>query len=536
MPDERTQSPAVPEARVLSRRRTRLSLVWFIPIVAALVGAWVAVTRIESEGPKITITFSSAEGLEAGKTKIEYRGVEVGTLTTIRLAPDHQQAVATAEMAPKTEDFLVEDTKFWVVRPRISGANITGLGTLISGAYLGMEIGNSKQEKREFVALEVPPVVTGGVPGRFFVLKTPNLGSLDIGTPVFFRRLQVGEIAAYSLDEDGRRFTVKIFVKAPYDQYVSPNTRFWQASGVDLQLSANGLRVQTQSLLSILIGGIAFETPADAQAMPAADANTVFTLFDDRTKAFEPAARSPQTFELIFNESVRGLNVGAPVEFRGVQVGEVAAVRAQVDLKTLNFSVPVTIHLDAQRLGVKFVGLANGADLQAMRRKLFDSMVEHGVRAQLRTGNLLTGAVFVSFDYFPGVPPATIDWSQRPVQLPTTPGQLQATEEKLTNIIDKLNKMPLEQIGNGVRKTLDDLDLTLTTANRTLNTMNQTLVTARGTIENANNFVEPNSVQSQELDSTLQEVSHAARSVRVLTDFLERHPEALLHGKSGEAQ
>src|SRR5262249_39413332 len=164
------------------------------------VGVWVAVTRIESEGPKITIVFGSAEGLEAGKTKIEYKGVEVGTITSIELAPDHQRVIGTAQMAPKTEDFLVDDTHFWVVRPRISGANVTGLGTLISGAYIGMEIGTSKRDKRDFVALENPPVVTGGVPGRFFVLETPNLGSLDYGTPVFFRRLQVGEIASYKLD------------------------------------------------------------------------------------------------------------------------------------------------------------------------------------------------------------------------------------------------------------------------------------------------------------------------------------------------
>ena len=275
-------------------------MVWLIPIVAALVGVWVAVTRIESEGPKISIVFGSADGLEAGKTKIEYKGVEVRTITSIQLSPDHRQVLATAQMAPTTEDFLVDDTQFWVVRPRVSGANITGLGTLISGAYIGMEIGASKREKRDFVALETPPIVTTDVPGRFFVLKTPDLGSLDFGTPVFFRRLQVGQVASYALDQDGRRFTVKIFVTTPYDQYVSPNTRFWQASGVDMQLGANGLNVQTQSILSILIGGIAFETPANGPLLPAAEANSEFPLYVSRAQAYEPPPRNPQPFELIF--------------------------------------------------------------------------------------------------------------------------------------------------------------------------------------------------------------------------------------------
>jgi len=436
-------------------------------------------------------------------------------------------------MTPRTEQFLVEDTEFWVVRPRISGANVSGLGTLISGAYIGVEIGVSKEPKREFVALETPPVVTGGAAGRFFVLRSPDLGSLDTGTPVFFRRLQVGQVASYVLNKDGQRFDVKIFVRAPYDQYVNPNTRFWQASGIDMQLSANGLSVQTQSLLSILIGGIAFETPASAAVLPAADANTSFDLFDTRAQAFQPAARNPQTYELIFNESVRGLEPGAPVEFRGIPVGEVADVRAQIDVKTFEFSVPVTIRLDPQRLGIKIVDTSSGVNLETIRRKFIDSLVSHGVRAQLRTGNLLTGAVYVAFDIFPGSPSATVDWSQKPVRLPTVPGQLQATEATVENVIKKIDQMPLQRIGDNLAKSLGDLDLTLVTARGTLASAQGTLVSAQGTLTNTGNLTGPNSAQLQQLDATLQEVSRAARSVRVLADYLERHPEALLRGKQG---
>ena len=181
MPDRDPPIPGVPDSRAVPGKHTRLSPVWIIPILAAALGVWVAVTRIMSEGPKITIVFQSAEGLEAGKTKISYRGVDVGTITAIRLSRDHQRVIATAQMTPKTEEFLAEDTRFWVVRPRISGASVTGLGTLISGAYIGMEIGSSKEPKRDFVALQTPPVVTGNAPGRFFVLKTSDLGSLDLG-------------------------------------------------------------------------------------------------------------------------------------------------------------------------------------------------------------------------------------------------------------------------------------------------------------------------------------------------------------------
>jgi paraquat-inducible protein B len=529
MPDPENPIPPMPESRAITRKGTRISLVWFIPILAALVGVWVAVTRVMSEGPKITIVFQSAEGLEAGKTKLHYNGVDIGTVTAIRLSDDHQRVILTAQMAPKTEEFLVEDTKFWVVRPRISGANVTGLGTLISGAYIGLEIGSSKKQRRDFVALETQPIITGDTPGRLFVLKTSDLGSLDNGTPIFFRRLQVGQVASYALDDDGKLITVKVFVRAPYDQYVNPNTRFWHASGIDVSLSASGLKVQTQSVLSILIGGIAFETDSTQPVQPPAEANTVFTLFDNRQKAFEAPPSSPQTYKLIFNDSVRGLSVGAPVEFRGIPIGEVSEVHAQIDLRTFQFSVPVTIQLDPRRLGINIVDVGPGVDLATMRRRLIDSMVAHGIRAQLRTGNLLTGAVYVALDVFPNSPPVTVDWSQNPVQLPTTGGQFQATEANLENIVKKLDQMPLQQIGENLQKSLADLDLTLVSARGTL-------TSAQGTFDTTGNLVSPNSPQVQRLDSTLDEVSRAARSIRVLTDYLERHPEALLRGKKGEAK
>ena len=529
MPDRDPPRSTVPESRNVPKKRTRLSLVWFIPILAAVVGAWVAVTRVLSEGPKITITMKTAEGLEAGKTKIHYNGVDIGTVQTIVLSEDHQHVILSVEMAPKTEEFLVEDTKFWVVRPRISGANISGLGTLISGAYLGMEIGSSKEERREFVGLEIPPVITGETPGRFFILKTKDLGSLDTGTPIYFRRLQVGQVASYALDKDGKDLTVKVFVQAPYDQYVNPDTRFWHASGIDVSLSASGLTVQTQSVLSILIGGIAFETAPNVMIQPPADEDAIFTLYSNRTEAFNPPPVNPQTYQLVFKDSVRGLTAGAPVEFRGIPIGEVSDISAQIDLKTFQFSVPVTIKLDPRRLGVKVLDLGPGVDLETMRRKLIDAMIAHGVRAELRTGNLLTGAAYVSLDFFPGAPPATIDWSQNPVQLPTVGGQLEATEATVENIIEKLDKVPFQEIGVNLQKAIAQLNETLLAAQGTL-------TSAHTTMNNANLLTEPNSAQVQQIGTTLQEVSRAARSVRVLADYLERHPDALIRGKSGEAK
>ena len=514
--------PYVPESRNVPGKRTRLSLVWIVPIVAAIAGVWVAVTRILAEGPKITIVFRSAEGLEAGKTKIHYNGVDVGTLTAIRLSDDHQRVIATAQMAPKTESFLVDDTKFWVVTPRIAGGTVSGLGTLLSGAYIGMEIGRAKEKRRDFVALTEPPVVTGDVPGRFFMLKTSTLGSLEYGTPIYFRRLQVGEVASYVLDDDGQGLTVKVFVKAPYDQYVTPNTRFWHASGIDLSLTASGLSVQTQSLVSILIGGIAFETPATGPVLPAAAADTVFTLYGDRKEAFQLPARDPQTFQLVFKQSVRGLTVGAPVEFHGIPIGHVVALDAQVDVKTFEFSVPVTVIVDATRFGVKVVDLEPGADMATVRRKLLENFVAHGARAQLRSGSLLTGAMYVAIDFFPDASAVTMDWSRKPVEFPTVPGELEGIEASITKIVKKLDTVPIQAIGDDLKKAIVHLD--------------ETLVSARGTFDSATRLVAPDSTLDTELNTTLQELSRAARGLRVLADYLERHPEALVRGKTGEAK
>jgi paraquat-inducible protein B len=320
-----------------------------------------------------------------------------------------------------------------------------------------------------------------------------------------------------------------VFVQAPYDQYVNPNTRFWHASGIDLSLTASGLVVQTQSVLSIVIGGIAFETAASEPVLQPAAEGSVFTLYRNRTEAFNPPPRSPQTFQLVFKDSVRGLTPGAPVEFRGIPIGDVTAIRAQIDLKTFDFSVPVSIQLDPERLGVRLVELKPGTDLETVRRSLIDSMVAHGVRAQLRTGNLLTGSAYVALDFFPNAPPVHVDWSQQPVQLPTTAGQFAATQATVEDLLKKLDSMPLQEIGENLRKTIADLDLTIISARGTL-------ASAQGTLDNTSSLTGPNSAQVQQLDQTLQEVSRAARSLRVLADYLEAHPESLVRGKRGEAK
>jgi paraquat-inducible protein B len=528
MPEQYSPGGGVPESRTVAPKRTRLSVVWIIPIVAALAGSWVAVTRIMGQGPQVTIQFNSAEGLEAGKTNIHFNGVDVGQVTGIHLADDNKHVVLQVQMAVKTERLLADDTKFWVVSPRISGASVSGLSTLISGAYIGMEIGRSSQSRRDYVGLETPPVIAADTPGHFYVLKATELGSISVGAPVYYRHLEAGEIVSYELDKDGQALTVRVFIRAPYDQYVNGNTRFWHASGVDVSLSAAGLNVETQSLLSIIAGGIAFETVPDVPPAAVASAESVFTLYRTRADAFRPPPGNPKTYVLNFRQSVRGLAVGAPVEFRGLPIGYVTGVDAVLDTHNFELYFPVTIKIDIGRVALKFTGSkSDGKQLPLPREVMIKSLVAHGVRAQLSSSSLLTGALYVAFDFHRDAAPVQVDTSHEPIELPTINTPLEETEARLASIVRKIDELPLQQIGADVHKTLTDLDQTIVAAQATLRNTDRI-------IANAGRMVEPDSVLGVELSATLSELKRAAQELRVLTDSLDRHPESLLHGKPGE--
>jgi paraquat-inducible protein B len=543
---DKNELSTVPEATSVPKKRRRLSAVWIIPIVAAIIGGWIAVQKVLSQGPTITISFGTAEGLEAGTTKIKYNGVDIGTVSAITLSKDLKGVIVTAKMAAESKHLLVEDTQFWVVRARISGGTVSGLGTLLSGSYIGIEVGKSKDRRHAFTGLTVPPVVTGDVPGRFFLLKADNLGSLDYGTPIFFRRIQVGQVVGYDLDKDGRSITANVYIKAPYDQYVNPETRFWQASGIDVSLTANGITVRTESLVSIVIGGIAFETPATGPVLPPAEPNTVFKLFSVRTEAMKPPLGAPHTYVVVFRQSIRGLVPGAPVEVSGIHIGEVVSIGMDFDMKTFGVSIPVTVKVYSELASERLVKGQSGPS-PSDREHMLDKLVELGFRAQLRTGNYLTGALYIAFDLFPNAPPAKIDWSREPVELPTVPGELQGIEQSLTNIVQKLEKLPLEAIGKDVRKMLVTLNQTLADADKLVKRFNTDLVPetkgaiveARRALEAAERtfssadkvFLGPDAPVQQEFRDALQELASAARALRVLVDFLERHPDSLLKGK-----
>ncbi len=531
-------------------RRWSLQLVWLIPVVAALIGGWLAFQAVLERGPTITISFSTAEGLEPQKTRVKYRSVDIGHVTAVGFSNDRARVVATVALSKQAEPFLVADTRFWVVRPRVSGTQISGLGTLLSGAYIGMDVGASKESKRDFVGLDTPPIVTVDLPGRHFELHADDLGSLDVGSPVYFRRVQVGSVVAYELDRDGAGVQLRVFVNAPYDHFVKSDTRFWQASGFDVALDANGIKLNTESVASVLLGGVAFQTPAESAQTPPAEQDARFTLYPERGKAMRLPDTAEETYTMVFDESVRGLSIGAPVDFRGVVVGEVAAINVDFDAASAEVRIPVEVRLYPDRLR----GRAKRGP--GPRGVLIGRLVEHGLRAQLRSGSLLTGQLYVALDYFPELAKAAVRMRAGHAEIPTAPSSLQELRTTLLALAHKLDKLPLEAIVADARKALKALESTMAEteravkridsdvtpqAGRTLADLSRTLASAEKTLDGAqrslagvDGLLAKDAPMQRDLRETLREISRAAEALRSLADYLERNPGAILRGRVQE--
>ena len=535
MPDSPPDLSALPEAETTPRSRWKPQLVWLVPLVAALIGGWLAVKSILEQGPVISIVFQNAEGLEAGKTAIKYKDVEIGRVMTVALSDDLKEVVVTAELVKDFEPHLVEDTTFWLVKPRITGGSVSGLGTVLSGAFIGVGVGKSTQEQKAFTALETPPVIQVDTPGKEFILRSDDLGSLAMGSPIFFRRLQVGQVVAYQLDENGQGMSLRIFVSAPYDQFVTDNTRFWNASGVDVKLGASGVEINTQSLTSILLGGVAFETPQGAVERPVAAGDTHFKLFTDRAQALRNPERDVMKMVMYFDESLRGLSPGALVDFRGISIGEVSNIGVELDGVNQRIVMPVEVNLYPERLRLRSHEQGNVKLTDEERKRFLEEMVAHGLRAQMRSGNLLTGQLYVALDFFPNVAEASISWDSNPPQLPTTPGSLQELQATLQGLAARVEKLPLEAISTDLRKTLQAASSLLHRLDTQVTPeVIAALSEAREAVDTANTMMAADKPLQRDTLETIRELGRTAKSLRALTDYLESNPEALIWGKKGD--
>ena len=529
-------APVRPQVKA---RKARISLVWLVPIVAGVIGLSMVIHDFLNVGPKVVVSFQTAEGLEAKKTQVKYKNVVIGTVTDITLSDDRTHVLATIELNQSAAPFTRADSQYWVVRPRIGAHGISGVDTLLSGAFIGADAGSSEKTEKNFTGLENPPPVTFGEKGKRFILHTDDLGSLDIGSPIYFRRIQVGQVVAYELAKDGKGVDVEIFINSPNDKYVLDDSRFWNASGVDVSVGAAGLKVSTQSLTSIISGGIAFREPKYSPDAKPAQGNAEFKLFEDQATALAPPDGEPKYIRMRFNQSLRGLVVNAPVDFLGVNIGRVVSVDLDYDPASGSFPGVVGAVIYPQRLGAandKLREQAGGGDEEEQTSRILGRFVERGLRAQVRTGNLLTGQLYVAMDFDPKAPKIAYNAKARPLEIPTVGGSFDKLQEQLQAFVDKLGKIPIDELATNLNGSLVELQKTMKQVNTDiLPQMRGTLQQAQKTIGTANSAFSEDSPARQQLGQAMEEVQRTARSVRVLTDFLSRHPESLIRGRAGDA-
>lgn len=533
----------VASAVAAPKGRWSLHFVWLVPIISILIGGWIAIKAVLEQGPTITITFRAAEGLEPGKTKIKYKNVDVGEVRTITISEDLSHVIVTANMVNNFSMHLVEDTRFWVVRTRVTGGQVTELGTLFSGSYIGLDVGRSQASRREFEGLEVPPIITGDVAGRQFVLRGTGQGSLDTGTPIYFHRVPVGKVLSTDLDADGTAVVTRIFIAAPYDRHVTTNTRFWNASGIDVSVDSAGLKMHTQSLLSILVGGIAFEASPNAPAAPQAAENTIFVIHPDQDLAMKRPDQGALRFTVYFTESLRGLALGAPVELHGLPVGEVTGIEMDYDAKTRTYYFPVELALYPDQLAPHVQPADMGkAHAEAPTRQEIDALVAHGLRAQLTTGSLLTGQLLVTLDFFHDAPKASVNWETLPPELPTIPSNLASLQHSLSHFAQKLDRLPVDELMADLRRILGSLQTMLRSTDALVQQLDkqvapkaeEALQELRRTLLAAEHLLAADAPLQQDARDALRQLGRASQSLHELAEFLERHPESLIRGRTEE--
>jgi paraquat-inducible protein B len=545
-----------------TRRSRRLSAIWLLPIVAVAIGAWLAWDTLSKEGPTITITFETAEGLQAGQSQLKFRDIALGTVKTLALSADHSHVLVTLATTKQAEPLLTGTAQFWVVKPRLFAGNVSGLSTLVSGSYIGMLPGDATGErKRDFAGREDPPVLESNVPGRTFLLRATRLGSVTLGSPIFFRDLQVGEVLGWDIGDMAESATIHAFVRAPYDKYVNDQTRFWDASGLSVKLGGNGVEVQLESLRALLLGGVAFDVQPGAAQTAESTEDHVFPMFANKESA-QAASYSRKILLLsYFPGSIGGLAPGADVTLRGLKVGQVTDVRLGYD--PVKEAITAPVHFEVQPERIVGIGRQVVKDVDVG----VDQLVERGMRATLQSANLLTGQMQIALEFLPDAPPAKMAKTEDgTLVIPTSDsGSFSGLQASATALLQKVNTIPFDSLGRNLDKTTEGLNDLVNgpQLKQILTSLNTTLASVKDVVQNLDAGLAPamkrlpdvaaglqktmsdanklvlslqsgygdNTQFNRDLERLLIQLNDATRSIRSLADLLSRHPEALIKGR-----
>src|SRR6516165_6658017 len=538
-----------------THRSRRVSIIWIVPLVAVAIGAWLAWDTLSKEGPTIKVTFDSGEGLQAGQSQLKYKDIVFGTVKSLALAPDRTHVVVTVATTHEAKPLMTDGTIFWVVKPRLFAGSLSGIETLLSGSYIGMlPAAKAGKSQRDFVGREDPPVIAAHVPGHTFLLKSKRIGAVSVGSPIFFRDLNVGEVLGWDIADMAESVTIHAFVRAPYDGYVHDQTRFWNASGVSIKLGGAGIEVQMESLKALLLGGVAFETPAGAIHTAETPEDHVFPLFSDRETA--NAASYTRRIPAIsyFPGSISGLAPGAAVTIHGLKVGEVTDVRLTYDPAKDTVMAPVRYEVEPERV----VGV--GQRVYQTDAESVGALLKKGLHASLQSASLITGQQNVALDFVTDEPPAEVTMDGPDFVVPATEGGgFAGLTASATDLFNKVNQMPFEKIGKNLdgilasfndatkgpelKKALTDLTGMIASAQGMIQRLDakqlpELVASLQKTLAGANKLVlsldsgyGDNTKFNRDLDRLMVQANEAVSSIRALADLLARHPEALVKGR-----
>ncbi|MGE0622888.1 MAG: intermembrane transport protein PqiB [Pseudomonadales bacterium] len=519
---------------VVERGRWRLSAIWAVPLVAVVLGIYLAVDAYLKQGPTITIRFDSAESIQAEKTQVKVREVTVGTVTGVRLTDDLSGVVVTADLTPESRKLLRDDTQFWVMKAEVRGVSVSGLGTLLSGAYIEIAPGvGSLTERRHFQGLERRPVSPAGTPGRRLQLVSESTGTISVGSPVLFRGYQVGTVETIDLDTDRREVIYSILVDAPYDKLVTDRTRFWNASGVSAELSSEGVKLGIGSLQSALMGGISFDLPRNTRGGRPVEDNAVFRLYPNESSIHENPYTYYREYVIAFRQSLRGLHPDAPVTYRGIRVGSVvrimlADLTAPAEQDERGQPIPVLVRLEPGRMAIE-----DSPDGMTIMETVMEQAVELGLRAKLSTGNLLTGSMYVETDFFDTGTEASVGTFQGYPTIPAVGSSLEQIQVQVTDLLEKLNRLPVEDLIGTAEGAVTELEATLAAVRGVVESdaLQALPMNVQGVLNRLDDVLEGFDSQSEfqhELIRSLDALKQALKSVDALAGQIEAQPSSLV--------
>lgn len=516
---------------VVQQIRT-ISPVWIVPIVALVIAIWLAVQARMEKGTEIQITFPEASDIIAGQTLIKLKNVEVGMVKSVRLSSDLKQVVVKAEIDRSVSSHLSENTRFWVVTPRISATGVSNLGTLINGVYIVMDPGEKGSSENKFVGLSDSPAFVSDEAGAQYVLQAQELGSLDLGSPIYYRQIRVGEVTGYSLSPNSDFVNINIFIKSPHDNLIRTRSRFWNVSGFGVSINADGMKAKMASLASLINGGIAFDNAANYEKSQRAELGHTFVLHPDKESVLEGQFELEYFYLLKFSGSVRGLTVGAPVEFRGIKMGEVVDVQL-ISSENTEDTLHVYISMEPQRLDPDTKPSRDQVD-----EKISD-MIHQGLRAQMKTASLITGSRYIDLSFYEDQPDAKLVRGENFSIIPTVDDTMDMVGAQLSDILTKVSAIPFDEIGNDLAGSMASLNNILGTLEKentaqnmsgALASANEALSQLALTMRSIDQAIAPDSEFKYELTEMLKSVGDAADAVELLMNELNRHPNALISG------